>query len=106
MNPSHRHKSSTESAAEALVADINQLMADAEEMLADSTSQHAEEKIELMRPAHARAYERGRYGSAKARIVDALKKTDATIRANPYESLLVALGFGVVAGAVYFGRRR
>ena len=95
-----------EQAAEELIANISQLMAEAEEMLSESTSQHAEETVELLRPGfYAEKRRRVTYASAKARVIDTAKRVDATIRTYPYESLLVALGVGALAGA-FFSRRR
>lgn len=88
--------------ADELIANISKLMAEAEEMLSESTSHHAEEKIELLR-SHRNGNDHGfmeKYVSAKTKISAALRKTDETIRACPYESLAIALGLGVVLGAV------
>jgi ElaB/YqjD/DUF883 family membrane-anchored ribosome-binding protein len=105
-SPTNPSSPPSENEAGELIANISRLMAEAEEMLSDSTSQHAEEKIELMRPGfYERSRRPGRYGVAKARVIEAIRRTDATIRANPYESLLVALGVGLLAGAVCFRRR-
>lgn len=89
-----------------LVADITQLMADAEEMLSESTSHHAEEKVALLRSRLARRENRAiaRYLDAKDKIARFSKRTDATIRACPYESLALALGLGIVLGGIFFRR--
>ena len=105
-SPSHHSSAASEKEAGELIANISKLMAEAEEMLGDSTSQHAEETVELINPGfYARGRARSGYAALKARVVDAAKRTDATIRANPYESVLVALGVGLLAGAICFRRR-
>lgn len=91
---------------DALIANISQLMAEAEEMLSDSTSQHAEEKIALLRSRYEAAESRlaARYAAAKAKVATAARRTDATIRAYPYETAAVTLGLGVLLG-MCFSRR-
>lgn len=93
--------------ADELIANISKLMAEAEEMLHDSTSYHAEEKVALLRSPYQNAEHRfmEKYLSAKAKLTSAVKRTDEAIRACPYESLAIALGVGVVLGAT-LGRRR
>jgi ElaB/YqjD/DUF883 family membrane-anchored ribosome-binding protein len=83
-----------------LIANISQLMAEAEAMLSDSTSQHAEEKIDLLRSRYAAAESRlaARYAAAKAKVATAARRTDETIRAYPYETAAAALGLGVLLG--------
>jgi ElaB/YqjD/DUF883 family membrane-anchored ribosome-binding protein len=44
------------------------------------------------------------YGTAKEKVVAGARRTDETIRSHPYESLAVALGVGVLVGALI--RRR
>ena len=92
---------STPKAAEDLIADISQLMAEAEEMLNESTSHHAEEKVALFAARHdeTRARFMEKYLSAKEKVAALARRTDETIRACPYESLAIALGIGVLLGA-------
>lgn len=100
------HAASEEEAGE-LIANINRLVAEAEEMLNESTSHHAEEKVELINPGYYEQLRREQsgYRGMKARVLGTLRSTDAMIRANPYESLLVTLGIGLLAGAICFPRR-
>ncbi|MEO6568173.1 MAG: hypothetical protein ABIO94_05375 [Opitutaceae bacterium] len=93
--------------AQELISDITQLMAEAEEMLSESTSHHAEEKVALLTAPSDRSPERlvEKYISAKERISAIARRTDRTIRACPYESLAVALGIGVLVGASLRWRR-
>lgn len=93
--------------ADVLIANISKLMAEAEEMLSESTSQHAEENVELLRARYEDAENRlaARYAAAKGKVAAAARRTDETLRAYPYESVAVALGLGVLLGACFFRRR-
>ncbi|MBC7366906.1 MAG: DUF883 family protein [Undibacterium sp.] len=93
--------------ADALIANISKLMVEAEEMLSESTSQHAEEKVELLRTRYEDAENRlaARYAAAKGKVAAVARRTDQTIRAYPYEAATVALGLGVLLGVCFFGRR-
>lgn len=95
-----------QSEANELISDITQLMAEAEEMLNESTSHHAEEKVALLalqdEPVRPRFMEK--YLSTKEKLSTFARRTDETIRACPYESLAVALGIGVLLGAAFFRR--
>jgi len=64
-------------------------------MLRESTSQHAEEKVELLRSRYEEAESRlaVHYATAKAKVSAVAKRTDATIRTYPYEALTIALGY-------------
>ncbi len=86
--------------ADQLIANISKLMDEAEEMLSESSSQHAEETITLLRE---RDYDpdrplAARYAATKAKLTDAGRRTDRVIRAYPYESLALALGAGLLLG--------
>lgn len=83
-------------------------MAEAEEMLSESTSHHAEEKVALLRErfdAEEDGFAR-KYAATKAKIAAVARKTDTAVREFPYESLLIALGVGVLVGALLRGKRR
>lgn len=85
-----------------LIADITKLMDDAELMLRDSTSQHAEEQIELLRARYddVRTHLSALCASARQVVAASAQRADRTIRAHPYQSLAIALGLGVLLGAV------
>jgi ElaB/YqjD/DUF883 family membrane-anchored ribosome-binding protein len=91
---------------EELVANIAKLMAEAEEMLNESTSHHAEEKVALLNGNHAHSEHRlfGRYLAAKDKVTEFAKRADNTIRSCPYESLVIAVGVGILLGSI-FSRR-
>jgi ElaB/YqjD/DUF883 family membrane-anchored ribosome-binding protein len=89
-----------------LLRELQTLVGEAEHLMADSLSEHSSEAMENMRQrigaVQARLSEL--VDGAKRRIVDGAKSTDAAIRANPYQSLAVALGAGVLLGLL-LGRR-
>lgn len=92
---------------EALIANITQLMNEAEEMLRDSTSHHAEDQIELLRVRYEdlRAHLAEFCASAGRAVAAGAQRADRTIRAHPYEALAIVLGVGILLGAA-LGRRK
>lgn len=45
------------------------------------------------------------YATTKGKVVEGVKTTDAAIRSHPYQTLAIALGIGVLLGAVVSRRR-
>ncbi len=92
---------------EVLISNITQLMDEAEDMLRDSTSQHAEYELQLLRTRchNLQARLTAFCTTAGRAIADGARRTDQIVREHPYESLAIALGAGLVAGVV-IGRRR
>jgi ElaB/YqjD/DUF883 family membrane-anchored ribosome-binding protein len=102
---------------EQLIEHISRLMAEAEAMLAGPHTEQAsgklaniKERLESARDQLGNAYARARdgitdaYDRARKGVVTGAKYTDETIREYPYQSLAVALGVGVLLGAL-IGRR-
>jgi ElaB/YqjD/DUF883 family membrane-anchored ribosome-binding protein len=89
-----------------LLNELQALVVEAESMMADSLSEHSTEALGNLRARFGAAQERFAdiYEGAKKKVVAGAKYTDATIRENPYQSLAIALGVGVVLG-VLIGRR-
>ena len=87
---------------EQLVTNLRNLLSEAERMMVSSSGEHAADKIDELRAGIARAQARLQelYGTAREKITIGAKHADETIRAHPYESLAVALGVGVLLGAV------
>ena len=106
MKSSSERNPSPQNEADELISDINQLMAEVEDVLNESTSHHAEEKVALLASRYAEAKPRfmEKYISTKEKLSAIARRTDETIRSCPYESLAVALGIGVLLGATL--RRR
>jgi len=75
-------------------------------MLADSVTEHSTEAVEALRQRFADAQERlaATYEEAKTKVVAGAKATDATIRENPYQSIAIAVGVGLLLGML-IGRR-
>jgi len=91
---------------EALLNDLRTLVTEAEKMIGASVSEHTADAMSALRSRYEAASERmGEiYDGAKTRVVAGAKCTDEAIRANPYQSLAIALGAGLLIG-VLLGRR-
>ena len=96
---------STHTPAE-LLKELQTLVVEAEHMMAASLSEHSTEAMEKLRQRFGAAQARLSefVDGAKRRVVDGAKCTDAAIRANPYQSLAIAVGVGLLFG-VLVGRR-
>jgi ElaB/YqjD/DUF883 family membrane-anchored ribosome-binding protein len=94
--------SPTAESPEQLAESLRSLIAEAEKTLMSSVSEHAEGRLDEL---HARLESaRDRVATlcadAKVKVAAGAKQADATIRSHPYESLAIALGVGVLLGAV------
>ena len=89
-----------------LLNDLHALVAEAEKMMGDSLSEHTEDAVSALRSRFDAAQERfaDLYAGARKRVVAGAKYTDETIRANPYQSIALAAGVGLLVG-VLLGRR-
>lgn len=98
----NRHEASTAETPEQLVEQISRLMSEAEAMMAGPVTEQASSKLSDIRDRLETVREQmtEMYGRAKDSVVAGAKKTDETIRAHPYESLAIALGIGVLLGAL------
>jgi ElaB/YqjD/DUF883 family membrane-anchored ribosome-binding protein len=92
---------------DALITNITLLMNEAEEMLSDSTSHHAERQVELLRTRcdNLRVHLAELCASAGRTFSAGVQRADQTIRSHPYEALAITLAAGVLCGAA-LGRRR
>jgi ElaB/YqjD/DUF883 family membrane-anchored ribosome-binding protein len=99
------NKESTHTPKE-LLTELQALVSEAESMMADSVSEHSAEALSNLRARFGAAQERmgEYYETAKKKVVAGAKCTDTAIRENPYQSLAIALGVGVLVG-VLVGRR-
>ncbi|MDP2137662.1 MAG: hypothetical protein Q8J74_07390 [Candidatus Didemnitutus sp.] len=90
---------------EALLNDLRALVAEAETMMGASLSENSADAMSALRTRYDAAQERvgELYASAKQNVTAGAKYTDETIRANPYQSIAIALGAGLLAG-VLLGR--
>jgi ElaB/YqjD/DUF883 family membrane-anchored ribosome-binding protein len=89
-----------------LLDELQTLVAEAETMIAGSATEHSSDAFDSLRSRFSAAQERftDTYASARKKVVAGAKYTDETIRANPYQSLAIAAGVGLLVG-VLAGRR-
>lgn len=92
----------TSESPEQLVSNLRTLLSEAERMVGNSAGEPAADKIEELRAgiANAQARIQELYGTAREKITTGAKHADEAIRSHPYESLAVALGVGVLLGAL------
>ena len=90
----------------ALLTDLQNLVSDAELMLNATPGEDGAEHFTslLARFETARQSLTDLYESAKQSVTTGAKYTDTAIRANPYQSLMIAFGSGLCVG-VLLGRR-
>lgn len=89
-----------------LLTDLRNLVVEAEKMLESSVSEHTGEALDGLRGRYEAVQARlGEvYASAKKNVAAGAKRTDEAIRDNPYQSIAIAAGVGLLAG-VLLGRR-
>ncbi len=101
--------SEAELTADKIAGDMNALVQDAEALL-HATSGHSDSKLVEIRNrlnsalSNARSTCRDLQGRTAAQVRQGIEKTDATVRAHPWESVGVAFAVGLVVG-VLVGRR-
>jgi ElaB/YqjD/DUF883 family membrane-anchored ribosome-binding protein len=102
----HRNNLETTHTPAQLVSELQALVGEAQALIADTATEHSAETVEALRQRFAAAQERlaATYEKAKTKIVAGAKATDATIRENPYQSIAIAVGVGVLLGML-IGRR-
>lgn len=88
-----------------ILEELRTLVADAEKMVGESVGQSSEDIMSALRHRYDIAHERlGEvYTTARRKVTEGAHYTDETIRENPYQSLAVAMGVGLLAG-VLLGR--
>jgi ElaB/YqjD/DUF883 family membrane-anchored ribosome-binding protein len=89
-----------------LLTELQALVAEAEAMMGDAISEQSDEAIEALRSRFVAVQERfnDAYAGARQKVIAGAKCTDETIRANPYQSLAIAAGIGLLVG-LFLGRR-
>jgi ElaB/YqjD/DUF883 family membrane-anchored ribosome-binding protein len=102
-------KNNTETTAQTpndLLNDLHTLVAETEKMMGDTVTEHSEDAICALRARFDTAQERLAefYSGARKKVVAGAKYTDETIRANPYQSLAIAVSVGLLVG-ILVGRR-
>jgi ElaB/YqjD/DUF883 family membrane-anchored ribosome-binding protein len=99
----NRHDTATTTETpEQLIEHISRLMAEAEAMLAGPVPEQASNRLADIRDRleDARARLGDVYTKARKNVIAGAKYTDQTIREYPYYSIGVALGVGVLLGAL------
>ncbi len=96
------HETSPNPKVDAIIANISQLMAEAEEMLNESTSQHAEARIHLLRTRRdtVRTHLAACCASAGRAVADGARQTDRFIRTHPYRALTLGIVAGLALGVL------
>ncbi len=102
-------KNKTQSTAQTpqdLLDELRTLVGDAEKMMGDSLAEHSEDALSALRSRFDATQERlgELYTGARKKVIAGAKYTDQTIRSNPYQSLAIAAGVGLLVG-VLLGRR-
>ena len=87
---------------EEVLQELRSLVSEAEQILKQSAGENDEPRLAALRQRFEAAQERLTefYEEARRRVVAGAQYTDQTIRDNPYQSLAVAVGVGVIAGLV------
>lgn len=96
-----RQNATTET-PEQLIEHISRLMAEAEAMIAGPVAEQSSSRLAEIKNRLESARERlgDVYSRARQNVVAGAKYTDETIRENPYYSIGLALGIGVLLGAL------
>jgi ElaB/YqjD/DUF883 family membrane-anchored ribosome-binding protein len=100
------HRQTATHTPQELLTELQALVAEAEKMIGDSAGETSNEVMGALRSRYEAMQERmsDLYDGAKKKVVAGAKYTDTTIRENPYQSLAVAAGLGLLVG-VLLGRR-
>lgn len=88
-----------------LLNDLYALVAEAEKMISTAQGETRQDVLAAVRARFDAAQEcfTGLCASTRQKIVAGAKYTDETVRANPYQSIAIAAGVGLLVG-VFAGR--
>lgn len=88
-----------------LVTELKTLVSEAETMMGGELTEHSSDALEGLRQRFSAVQERlaTTCESAKKKVIAGARYTDEAIRANPYQSLAIAAGVGLLVG-VLLGR--
>ncbi len=102
-----KNRNATETQSpESLLLDLRALVEEAEKMMSNGAEAGDPDSVTTLHDRFEAAQQRfaDLYASAKKNVTAGAKSTDAAIRANPYQSLAIALGAGLLVG-VLLGRQ-
>jgi ElaB/YqjD/DUF883 family membrane-anchored ribosome-binding protein len=90
------------SSAKELLTELQGLVVEAQGLVVDSVSGNSAEAMQVLRERFDAAQQRflAVCDETREKIVAGAKYTDARIRQNPYKSVAVALGVGVLVGVL------
>jgi ElaB/YqjD/DUF883 family membrane-anchored ribosome-binding protein len=99
------NKTTTQTPQE-LLDDLRALVTEVETIAGTTLTEHSEDAISALRSRFGAAQERFTefYGDVRKKAIAGAKYTDEAIRANPYQSLAIAAGVGLLFGMLV-GRR-
>ncbi len=85
-----------------LLEDLRTLVSDAEALLSDSVKERSAEVVEALSARFEALKESlgGTYEKARKKVSAGAHYADETIRENPYQSIAVAAGVGVLVGVL------
>jgi ElaB/YqjD/DUF883 family membrane-anchored ribosome-binding protein len=85
-----------------LLNDLQTLVSEAEALIAGSVTEHSADAFDSLRSRFSAAQERftDAYTGARKKVIAGAKYTDETIRANPYQSVAIAAGIGLLIGVL------
>ncbi|MEO7600137.1 MAG: hypothetical protein ABIV50_14470 [Opitutus sp.] len=83
-----------------LLVDLRALSLEAEGLIADSAAEMSENAVARLRQQFGMAQERFTelYGAARDKTIAGARYTDEMVRANPYSSVGVGAGIGLIVG--------
>jgi len=95
-----RYSTAVKDDARRLLTDLRALGAEAEKLIENSATELTDGALARLRQQFHSAQERfGEfYGTAREKTIAGARYTDQVVRANPYRSVLVAAGIGLLAG--------
>jgi ElaB/YqjD/DUF883 family membrane-anchored ribosome-binding protein len=101
-----KSRSRSAESAEEVLENLRSLIVEAEGLIGSGVTNTSSEILEDVRSRLSDGLDKlnDYYGTAKEKVAAGARRTDETIRSHPYESLAVALGVGVLVGALI--RRR
>jgi ElaB/YqjD/DUF883 family membrane-anchored ribosome-binding protein len=97
-----KHNNETTQNPKELLDELRTLVTEAEAMIAGAVTENSADAFESLRSRFGAAQERftEAYDGARKKVIAGAKYTDETIRANPYQSLAIAAGVGLLIGVL------